>query len=79
MRVHVHMSVYVLTRVCMEGMSMTNLTSHSLFLYKELLHFCMLAEVPVLAFMANYVEKKKSIKASCMCIQKESSEITILG
>lgn len=39
------------------GYVMTNLTSHSLFLYKELLHFCMFAEIPVLAFMANYVEK----------------------
>lgn len=57
MRLHVHMSMYVLTRVCMEGVSMTNLTSHSLFLYKESLHFCMLVKVPVLAFMANYVEK----------------------
>lgn len=64
---HPHMSIHVFTRVCVQGVSLTNLTHYSLFLYKELLHFCMLMDVPGLAFMANYMGKSKSINVSLMC------------
>lgn len=52
-----HVRIHVFTKVCVEGVSPANLSDDSLFLYKELLHFCMLMDVPALAFMANYVGK----------------------
>lgn len=46
------------TRVCVEGLSLTKLTHHSLFLNKELVHFSILVDAPATAVMVNYVEKK---------------------
>lgn len=54
-----HMSVF--TRACVEGVSLTNLTNHTLFLNEELLHFNIPINALVLAFMSHYVYKSKSI------------------
>lgn len=52
-----HTSVPIFTRVCVDEVSLTNLTNDTLFLNTELLHFGILTDVPVLVFVANYVKK----------------------